>query len=69
MNTEINVKVGYAEILKAQAALEMLKEAVHVAKNGCGLGIPGVAFDYIAELGQILRNEERMLQEELGIRV
>ena len=63
------VKRGYREVTRALVALETLRDAIHIAREGCGLGIPTDSALYVARIHKWLLAEQAMLEHELGLDV
>lgn len=58
---------GYQEILTAIASVNQLRDAIIVARDGCGIAIPANATQYTAEIHFWLLEHKEMLEQELGL--
>ncbi len=58
---------AYQEILAGIAFVNQLRDAIIVARDGCGIAIPQNATQYTAEIHCWLLEHKEMLEQELGL--
>lgn len=63
----VELVTAYQEVLKAISALNSLCDAVHIAREGCGLSIPTDTHEYTAQMHGWLLNEKTGLEVKLGL--